>query len=158
RGHDFRFQPAEGRFETVAGQTQYGRHRDDWGNWFGNNNPTWLWHVFVAEHYLARNPMLPVKSVKQYLANYPDSTRVFPISRSMQRFNAIGRLNHVTSANSAMPYRDELFGPEFENSVFISEPVHNVVPCEILEPDGITFASHRADNEQTREFLASTDN
>ena len=158
RGHDFRFQPDQGLFETVSGQTQYGRHRDDWGNWFGNNNPAWLWHVFLPEQYLARNPDLPVKTVKQYLANYPDSTRVYPVSRSMQRFNDIGMLGHVTSANSPTPYRDELFGPDFSSSIFISEPVHNAVHREVLQPDGVTFVSRRAPDEQDREFLASTDN
>ncbi|MHB8521322.1 MAG: DUF7133 domain-containing protein, partial [Limisphaerales bacterium] len=29
---------------------------------------------------------------------------------------------------------------------------------EVLEPDGVTFTSHRAPDEQTNEFLASTDN
>ena len=74
----------------------------------------------------------------------PTSTRVYPVSRSLQRFNDVGMLNHVTSANSATPYRDELFGPDFASSVFISEPVHNVVHREVLEPDGVTFTSHRA--------------
>src|SRR6185436_6057169 len=46
RGHDLRFNPDTGVFDTVARQTQFGRHRDDWGNWFGNNNSTWLWHYF----------------------------------------------------------------------------------------------------------------
>src|SRR5207248_4792938 len=87
RGHDFRCQPDAGLFETVAGQTQYGRHRDDWGNWFGNNNPTWLWHYALPERYLSRNPHLAVKSTKNMLANYPDSARCFPSSRTQQRFN-----------------------------------------------------------------------
>ncbi len=43
RGHDIRFKPDTGELELVAGQTQFGRHRDNWGNWFGNNNPNWLW-------------------------------------------------------------------------------------------------------------------
>jgi putative membrane-bound dehydrogenase-like protein len=158
RGHDFRFRPLEGRFETVSGQTQYGRHRDDWGNWFGNNNSIWLWHFLFPEEYLARNPDLPVKSVKEYLADYPNATRVHAVSRSLQRFNDVAMLNHVTSANSAMPYRDNLFGPDFVTSVFISEPVHNLVHREVLERDGVTFSSHRAADEQDREFLASTDN
>src|SRR5256886_5922063 len=38
RGHDFRFRPDTGEFEVVTGQSQYGRCRDDWGNWFGGNN------------------------------------------------------------------------------------------------------------------------
>src|SRR5438034_724233 len=34
-GRDFRFKPDTGEFEAVTGQTQFGRCRDDWGNWFG---------------------------------------------------------------------------------------------------------------------------
>ncbi|MDB6039714.1 MAG: putative rane-bound dehydrogenase [Verrucomicrobiales bacterium] len=158
RSHDFRFDPDIGFFEAIAGTTQYGRHRDDWGNWFGNNNPSWLWHYYADEKYLRRNPNLPIPSLRRYLANYHDGTRVYPISHTIQRFNDIGMVNHVTSGNSAMPYRDELFGPDFTSSIFISEPVHNVVHREVLEPDGVTFTSHRAEGEETREFLSSTDN
>ena len=47
--------PDTGEMETVSAQTQFGRRRDDWGNWFGNNNPSWLWQVTLPEHYLRRN-------------------------------------------------------------------------------------------------------
>jgi putative membrane-bound dehydrogenase-like protein len=158
RGRDFRISPAEGIFETQAGGAQYGRHRDDWGNWFGNNNSVWLWHYFLPENYIFRNRHLAVRSLSRTLAEYPDSTRVFPISRMMQRFNDIGARGHVTSANSATPYRDELFGPEFENGVFISEPVHNLIHREVLTPSGVSFTSRRALDEKQSEFLASADN
>src|SRR6266542_3255081 len=158
RGHDLRFKPDTGEFELVEGQTQFGRHRDDWGNWFGNENPTWLWHYFLPEHYLRRNPQLAVTTTKQVLANYPDATRVFPLSRPQQRFNWPDAANRLNSAHSTTPYRDMLFGPNFESSVFISEPAQNVVHREILEPNGVTFTSHRAPDESDREFLASSDN
>ncbi|MCW5553500.1 MAG: HEAT repeat domain-containing protein [Verrucomicrobiae bacterium] len=157
-GRDVRFRPDTGEIETVSAQTQYGRRRDDWGNWFGNNNPTWLWHVTLPEHYLRRNPRLAVKSVRHVLANYENSTRVFPASAPMVRPNQPWSLNHVTSACSACPYRDDLFGPEFATSVFISEPVHNAIHREVLVRDGAGFKSHRASGEEQSEFLASTDN
>ncbi|MEY2427757.1 MAG: hypothetical protein QOJ40_642, partial [Verrucomicrobiota bacterium] len=156
-GRDFRFRPGDRAFETQAGEAQFGRHRDDWGNWFGNNNSVWLWHYFLPEQYLKRNPYLAVPSTSRVLANYPDATRVFPVSAALQRFNDIGAMGHVTSANSAMPYRDELFGPDFAASVFISEPVYNLVHREVLEPKGVTFTSHRAPDEKESEFLASAD-
>jgi len=158
RGRDIRFRPDSGEMETVSVSTQYGRRRDDWGNWFGNNNPTWMWHVTLPEHYLRRNPKLAVRSVKKILANYEDSTRVFPISPEVVRPNQPWSINHVTSACSPTPYRDSLFGPDFATSVFISEPVHNAIHREVLEPDGATFTSHRAAGEERSEFLASTDN
>lgn len=157
-GRDIRFRPETGEFETVSAQTQFGRRRDDWGNWFGNNNPTWLWHVTLPEHYLRRNPRLAVKRVLHVLANYTDSSRVFPISPAMIRPNQPEFLNHTTSGCSPTPYRDDLFGPEFATTIFASEPVHNVVHREVLSRAGSGFVSHRAKGEEQREFLASTDN
>ncbi|MEP6671165.1 MAG: PVC-type heme-binding CxxCH protein [Chthoniobacter sp.] len=156
-GRDYRFRPGSGEFEAESGSTQYGRHRDDWGNWFGNNNSTWLWHYTLEDHYLRRNPRLAVKTTKQPLANYPDATRVFPVSELAIRFNDTQALGHVTSGCSATPYRDDLFGPAFATSVFACEPVHNVIHREVLAPDGATFISRRANDEQDREFLASKD-
>ncbi|MBM3877225.1 MAG: c-type cytochrome [Verrucomicrobia bacterium] len=158
RGHDLRFKPDTGEIELVAGQTQFGRRRDDWGNWFGNNNPNWLWHYHVPIHYLKRNPQLVVKSTRTMLANYTPPNQVFTVGSRQQRFNWPDRVNEVTSANSPSPYRDDLFGPEFATSVFISEPANNVVHREVLEPDGVSFKSQRAPDEQKREFLASSDN
>ena len=157
-GRDIRFRPDTGELETVSAPTQFGRRRDDWGNWFGNNNPTWLWHVTVPEQYLRRNPQLAVRSVLHRLANYPDSTRVFPASAPMIRPNQPWSINHVTSGCSPCPYRDDLFGPDFATSVFASEPVHNSVHREVLERDGSGFTSHRAKGEEQSEFLSSTDN
>ncbi len=37
------------------------------------------------------------------------------------------------------------------------EPVHNLVHRLVLEPDGVTFAGHRARGEEASEFFASTD-
>ncbi len=157
-GRDVRFRPDTGEIETVSGMTQYGLRRDDWGHWFGNNNPSWLWQVTLPEHYLKRNPQLAVQRVRKPLANYPDATRVFPVSPPLERPNQPWSLNHVTSACSPAPYRDTLFGQAFADNVFIAEPVHNTVHREVLSRDGSGFRSQRAAGEEAREFLASTDN
>jgi putative membrane-bound dehydrogenase-like protein len=154
---DLRFQPDTGQFDLQAGCTQYGRHRDDWGNWFGDHNVTWLWHYFAPLQYLARNHQLFAAALTHETADYPDHRRVFLNSPMYPRFNEPWDTNQVTSACSPYPYRDELFGPDFEHSVFICDPAHNLVHREVLEPDGVTFRSHRAADEQTNEFLSSTD-
>ncbi len=158
RGDDFRFRPQEGAFEGVEGRTQFGRRRDDWGNWFGNNNPAWGWHYVIPNRYLARNPFQPVRSTKRALAQYENSTRVYYSSPLQQRFNDPHVVDHVTSANSPTPYRDDWFGEDFASSVFISEPVYNLIHREVLKPDGVSFSSRRAADEQASEFLTSTDN
>ena len=155
RGRDFRFRPDTGEFEAESGQTQYGRHRDDWGHWFGNNNPNWGWHYVLAERDIRRNPHYAAPDPRHTLEA---ETRVFPISRTLPRFNDLAMANHVTSANSPTPYRDELFGPWFAASLFVSEPVHNMVHRMVLEPNGVTFRGHRGPNGSGSEFLASSDN
>jgi putative membrane-bound dehydrogenase-like protein len=154
-GRDFRFRPDTGEFEAESGQTQYGRHRDDWGRWFGNNNPNWAWHYVLASKDLARNPSFVSPDPRQTLE---PETRCYPESRTVMRFNDLNMANHVTSANSPTPYRDELFGPWFATTLFVSEPVHNLVHRIVLEPDGVTFRGRRGANEAHREFLASSDN
>ncbi len=154
-GRDFRFRPDTGEFEAESGQTQYGRHRDDWGRWFGNNNPTWAWHYVFSNHDARRNPHYAPPDPRHSLE--PD-TLVYPLSRTVARFNDLNMAGRVTSANSPTPYRDDLFGPWFASSLFVSEPVHNLVHRVVLEPDGVTFRGRRGPNESKREFLASSDN
>ncbi len=158
QGRDLRFRPDTGEFETIEGQTQFGRVRDDWGNWFGNANYAWLWHYELPARYLARNPDLAVRDTRRMLAQYDGGNRVYQLSRPQVRPNAVGAENTVTSGSSASPYRDELFGPDFATSVFISEPTENVVHREVVAPTEDGFTSSRAPGEESAEFLASTDN
>jgi putative membrane-bound dehydrogenase-like protein len=158
RGHDLRINPDLGLLELQPGATQFGRHKDDWGNWFGNDNSHWAWHYFLPEHYLARNPHLAAGGTSRLLAAYEGANRIFGISKVQQRYNWPDSVLEVTSACSAAPYRDVLFGPEFENSLFVCDPANNVVHREVLEQDGVSFTSHRAPGELSREFLPSTDN
>ena len=157
-GRDFRVRPDEGLFEPVSGQTQYGRNRNDWGDWFGNNNSNPLWHYPLDDRLLRRNPHVAPPDPRVHVPAEPGAARVFPVSREMPRFNDPQGLNHFTSACSPVPYRDELFGPAYAGSFFVSEPVHNLVHREVVTPDGVTFRGRRADDEGGSEFLASRDN
>jgi putative heme-binding domain-containing protein len=116
------------------------------------------WHYFMDERYLARNPKLAVPSLRRMLNNEPDKLRIYPVSSGVRRLNWPDAVNTLTSGCNAMPYRDTLFGEEYAHSFFICEPANNLVHREVLEPDGISFRSHRAADEQGIEFLASEDN
>lgn len=171
RGRDLRIHPETGRMEAVSGQTQFGRNRDDWDHWFGNNNSRPLWHYVLEEQALRRNPHYAPPDPKRDVSETPGAARVFPASKTLERFNDFDRANRFTSACSAMIYRDVVFpealgalladesagaiGPQL---TFVSEPVHNLVHCEVMTPLGVSFTSRRLADEQTREFLASTDN
>ena len=152
---DFRFRPDDGRFEGESGKSQFGRRRDDWGNWFANSNTVWGWHYVVSAEDVRRSPTPALTSPRQVLD--PDR-RVDPASRTLDRFNDFDNVNRLTSANSPTPYRDDLFGPGFASSLFVSEPVHNLIRRLVLEPAGPTVLGHRAADESKSEFLASEDN
>jgi putative membrane-bound dehydrogenase-like protein len=157
-GRDFRFRPDDGAFESETGQTQYGKCRDDWGNWFGCNNSNPMYHFVLDDHYLRRNPHLPAPDPRVNVAVVPGAAPVFPVSRTLPRFNDPWAANRFTSACSVIVYRDELFGPAFVNNSFVSEPVHDLVHREIMTPKGVSFTSRRAADEEHSEFLASSDN
>src|SRR5262249_9148169 len=64
----------------------------------------------------------------------------------------------LTSGCSPLIYPDHLLGAEYYSNAFICEPVHNLVTRRVLEPKGTTFVGKRAPDEQSSEFLASSDN
>jgi putative heme-binding domain-containing protein len=109
----------------------------------------------LAESDVRRNPHFAAPDPRAILE--PD-TRLHPISRMLARFNEPGSAGLVTSANSPTPYRDVLFGEHFRTSLFVSEPVHNLVHRMVIEPDGSASKGVRAPGEADREFLASSDN
>src|SRR3990172_4138355 len=97
--------PTEGWIEDIAGRTQYGRSRDDWGNWFGCANPNPMWHFALDDAYLSRNSRIPAPNPKVNVSITPGPSTVFPLSRTLSRFNDPWAANRFTSACSTMIYR-----------------------------------------------------
>lgn len=157
-GRDVRIRPDTGEIEPVEGQTQYGRNRDDWDDWFGGNNANPLWHYVLPERYVRRNPYWPAANPRRDVPELPGAAPVFPRSFTLARFNDFNMANRFTSACSPEVYRDRLLGDEFAGNAFVCEPVHNLVHRLVLQPDGVTFRGRRAPEEQQSEFLASEDN
>lgn len=157
-GRDFRIKPDTGEFEQVAGLSQQGRVRDDFGNWFGCDNGTWAWHFPIPDHYLGRNPAVAFPDLKVRIASEPNSNEVYPISATLERFNDPDNANRATSACGIEIYRDTALGAEFYGNIFTPEPVHNLVHRLVVQPHGSTFKGVRAATEQNSEFIASTDN
>ncbi|QDU09909.1 PVC-type heme-binding CxxCH protein [Gimesia aquarii] len=155
---DLRIKPGTGQMDPQSGQTQFGRERDNWGNWFGSNNSNPAFHYALTDHYLRRNKNLIAPSAKVQVSVKPGAATIFPISRTQKRFNDLNKVNRITSACGLCFYRDQLLGPEFVGNSFICEPVHNLVHREVVSPRGTTFTSRRAQDEQESEFMASTDN
>jgi putative membrane-bound dehydrogenase-like protein len=160
RGRDFRMKPDSGVFEPVAGLTQQGRGRDDWGNWFGCDNSNPLWNYPLPDHYVRRNPFITAPSPRVYAATGSEPNLVHPISPMLERFNEPNAANHVTSGCGVGLYRDNLLGEDFYGNAFTCEPVGNLVYRMQLKEndDGAVVTGSRPDDEKESEFLASHDN
>ncbi|NQU21744.1 MAG: c-type cytochrome [Candidatus Nealsonbacteria bacterium] len=159
-GRDLRIRPDSGELDTQSGRAQYGRNRDDWGNWFGCNNPNPGWHYALADHYIRRNRHVAAPAPRVDLTSQRDS---YPIGRVIthcfyeQPTPPEGQPGIWTCICSTMIYRDDLFGPLFTGNLFVSDSVYNVVHRMVVKPHGVTFRGERAVGEERSEFLASAD-
>ncbi|PHQ32218.1 PVC-type heme-binding CxxCH protein [Rhodopirellula bahusiensis] len=157
-GRDLRIRPDTGEIETQSGQTQFGRNRDDWGNWFGCNNPNPIFHYVLQEGYLSRNPHLVPPSVRRDIR--VGDNQVFPIGPIISHCDPvhrpIGATPIFTSACGTIVYRDTLFGLDYEGATFTSEPVYNIVHARKLVPKGVTFESVKI-HDDGQEFFRSAD-
>ncbi len=156
-GHDVKIWPDDGRLAAVSGRTQYIRSRNDWGQWFGNDNSRPMYHFPIESDYLKRNPAVAYSGNTQQLFDPPVAPPVFPQTSATERFNDLFAANRFTSACSAIVFRAPAFGGSGNDIAFICEPVHNLVHRAILQPQGASFRATRRADEQQSEFLASTD-
>ena len=153
RQRDFRFHPESGEFQALPGVSQQGRVRDDFGEWFGNDNGSLLWHFPLPAEAAAHG----VEPVQARIPSNRDDNRVFPISRTLERFNDPHTANHLTSACAPEIYRDTALGADLASDALVCEPVHNLIRRARLSRDGVTFAARRVAEESSREFLSSSD-
>ena len=154
RRRDFRFRPATGEVEAVAGFSQFGLPRDDWGNRFPSWNTVPIRHVVIEERALGRNPYLAESSSVSEILDPRDGSRVFSISPPQVTFNR----EPVTTFNASCGptvFRGGGLGGAYEGNAFVCESLTNLVHRLSLRPSGPTFTASRV--EQGREFLASTD-
>ena len=164
---DFRIRPETGQLDPQSGPSQFGRDRDDWGNWFGVQNAHPLWHYALADHYLRRNPhFVPPDARVEVIAG--EAPRIYSAKTPQKRFHSFHLSNRFTSACGISIYRDELLYPrsdresplderKIEQHSFTCAPFHNLVHHAVLTRTGVTFTARRAKDEQTGELFASRD-
>lgn len=157
-GRDCRIHPESGRLEAASGRSQYGRSRDDFGNWYGNSNSEPLFQYVIEDQDLRRNPHVPSPSPKHHLTEPARAPPVYPTSRTLDRFNDLYALNRFTSACSPTVFRNDTLGADVYGSVLICEPVHNLVSRVMVDRSTIEFQGSRSPAEQNSEFLSSSDN
>ena len=152
RSGDFRFDPDTGWIEPTSGPSQYGRVRDDWGNWFGVHNSHPLWHYVLPARYLCRNPDVTYSDSRRQVRT-PRNPRIFANKPPQKRFHSFEQSGRFTSACGLSIYRDTiLFGRSGVTHAFTCEPFHNVIQRSVIREDGVSFSGERADDGE-RDFL-----
>ena len=152
---DLRFQAETGQIEPLSGPSQYGRVRDDWGNWFGVQNSQPLWHYVVADRYLRRNKYVALPDPRRQV-RVPLMPRVYSAKPPQKRFHGFDHPGHYTSACGISLYRDELLFPRGATQhAFTCEPFHNLVQHHVLTEDGTSFLGRRGDDGPLDFFAAS---
>src|SRR6185503_16236523 len=117
RGHDFRFRADSGEFEAIAGRSQFGLTRDDWGNRFLSWNTIPIRHEALPERYLNRNPHLASTESVAEILEPGDPGRVFPLApppltfnnESLKNFNALSGLTILRGGALGEAYRGNAF-------------------------------------------------
>jgi putative membrane-bound dehydrogenase-like protein len=156
-GHDIQIWPDSGRLAVTSGRTQYIRSRNDWGDWFGNDNSRPMYHFPIEDRYLARNAAAEYSDNKQQLFDPPVAPPVYPLSETVDRFNDLFAANRFTSACSAIVVRSGALGEGLDGAALVCEPVHNLVHRAQLVERGTTYHAARVAAEQQSEFIRSTD-
>ncbi|HUF63901.1 MAG TPA: PVC-type heme-binding CxxCH protein, partial [Verrucomicrobiales bacterium] len=153
RHRDFRMDPEQGTIEAVSGNSQQGRVRDAFGEWFGCENGVLARHYPLEEEWLRANPRLvpPPGSVSQI-----EEGQIRP-ARLVQLFELSGPQGSVTSACGLDFYRDALLGEEYSGDLFVCEPVHHAVVRLRPVRDGVTWRWERPDAGAETEFFVSED-
>ena len=154
-GFDFRIRPDEGLLEPLSGPSQFGRSRDDWGNWFGVQNSFPLWHYVLEHRYLSRNPDFAPPDPRRILTK--SNPLVFPARPPQKRFHSFNQSGRFTSACSPTIYRDDHLFDDANVYAFTCEPFHNLVQRVILKRDGESFTAERAEPKDELDFFASED-
>ena len=169
---DFRFDPVTRQFEPVSGSDQFGNTFDDWGNRFTCDESHPLSQPVLPRHALARNPFYLIPSaVNDILGGSVPIFRISPIERwrqirSSRRINygvrsaeSAGASHHVVDAGAGVTvYRGSAYPAEFYGNIFIGDAQNNLIHRRILVPDGATFRAVRGPQEQSSEFVRSSDN
>lgn len=173
-GRDFRFDPAAGRFEAVAGTAQFGNTFDDWYDRFVCANRLVCGHVALPAHALARNRHLPASRMVHDCAA-EGSSEVLPMFQispvepwrelRTRRYHAEGQKlpesemkasGVFTSGTGITVYRGAAYPAQYRGQMFVGNVAGNLVHRRSLTPKGATFEAKRVD--EGAEFVASTDN
>ena len=150
---EFRFHPLTKEFGPASGLGQFGNTFGNWGHRFFCTNRNPIMTAMMPYSIVKRNPFAVIPKAFYDVAPSGGATRVYPLVE--MKSNYLSHAGTHTSACGVTAYRGDLFDATFRHSVFVCEPVGNLVTRSIIEADGIVLTAKRA--RPKADFLASSD-
>lgn len=174
RGADFRFRLDREQFEVTTGPAQFGQDIDDFGNRFFTQNTIHLQHAVIPKRYMSRHEHLPSSVSSTNISDHDlimfqeTPPPYWRAERTRRRNETYQEQNldrteyaedHFTGASGGTIYTGDAFPEEFYGNIFTGEVAGNLIHRDVLTQDSInpTFIASRAEEEEEKEFLASTD-
>ncbi len=174
RGADFRFRLDTDQFELESGTAQFGHTLDDWNNKFFTQNTLHIQQAVIPRRYLERNPHQSTLNVNANISDHDftmyqltpppywraERTRRRNIQYQEQNLDRVEHAEkYFTGASGGTVYNGDAFPEAFYGNVFTGDVAGNLIHRDVLLRDSEkpVFVASRAPEEQSREFLASTD-
>ena len=168
---DFRFRLDRNLFETASGATRFGMSFDNWGRRFFSQSGRHVQHVVAARRYLQRNLFLLAPPVTRFISDHDQ--RIFQLtppeawreartrmrqrrSRELGRERELAATGFFTGATGNTIYNGDTFPTSYWGNAFAGDVAGNIVHRDVLTPSGVSFVANRAEEEENREFMAST--
>jgi len=150
---EFRFNPLTREFGPAAGLGQFGNTIDNFGNRFFCTNRNPIMTSLLPLDVVQRNPFAVIPDPKYDVGPSGGDTRVYPLVE--MKSNYLSHAGTHTSACGVTAYHGDLFGSDFDHSVFVCEPIGHLVTRSIVRPEGARLQATRA--REKADFLASSD-
>lgn len=171
---DFRFRLDRDLYERASTPGQFGQTFNDYGSRFVTHHTTHIQESVIPARYIDRHDYLP--SIRAGINISDHGLRMFQLSetpywrvqrstRRQIRYDEQGLDrteyidNHFTGASGGTYYGGSLFPKKYQGSIFTGDVMGNLVHRDVLnkKPTQLYHSASRADADQEKEFMASTD-
>ena len=157
RGQDVRFRIEEKIMERVGRSSGgFGLAMDEFGRFYETHNLRHISQLVFPGRYMEN-----IRLMKDHtLVNVSDHEenglgRIYPIGEQESRVNHPEQSGYFSGGCGITYYGGGAFGPEYDNTVWVTDVVLNLVHVDKIKPDGAAFAASRI--QEQKDFLASTD-
>ncbi len=157
QGQDFRFSLEKGVMERIGHSSGgFGLGINTWEHLFETHNTNHISHLIFQNHYVD-SIKLPMDHTLSNISDHEENglSRIYPIGEQETRVNHPEQSGYFSGACGITFYEGGVYGPEYDQTVWIADVVLNLIHIDKIKPKGASFVASRI--LKKKEFLASQD-